>query len=113
MLFSHFPLTFTKLNTGSLVFHCIVYNYSRADCDRLGDHMRDVPWEDIFKLSASGVASGFCEWMQGGIHVYIPHHNYQVKLHSSPWFSVAYAASIVHRNHIFVCTNRVNRLNLK
>ena len=63
--------------------------------------MRDVPWEDIFKLGASTAASEFCEWVQVGIDVYIPHRKYQVKLHSSPWFSAACAAAIVHRNHIF------------
>ena len=44
-------------------FHCIVYDYSRADWDGLRDHLRDVPWEDIFKRSASAAASGFCEWV--------------------------------------------------
>ena len=28
--------------------------------DGLRDHIRDVPWEDIFKLSASAAASEFC-----------------------------------------------------
>ena len=63
--------------------------------------MRDVPLEDIFKLSASAAASEFCEWVQVGIDVYIPHRKYQVKPHSSPWFSAACAAAIVHRNHFF------------
>ena len=44
-------------------FHCIAYDYSRADWDGLRDHLRDVPWEDIFKLSASAAASEFCEWV--------------------------------------------------
>ena len=63
--------------------------------------MRDVPWEDIFKLGASAVASEFCEWVQVGIDVYISHRKYQVKLHSSLCFSAACAAAIVHRNHFF------------
>ena len=29
--------------------------------------MREVPWEDIFKLSASAAASEFCKWVQVGI----------------------------------------------
>ena len=82
-------------------FHCIAYDYSRADWDGLRDHFRDVPWEDIFKLSVSAAASEFCEWIQVGIDVYIPHRKYQVKPHSSPWFSAACAAAIVHRNHFF------------
>ena len=31
----------------------------------------------------------------------IPHRKYQVKPHSSPWFSAACAAVIVHKNHFF------------
>ena len=63
--------------------------------------MRDVSWEDIFNLSASAAAIKVCEWAQVGIDVYIPHGKNQVKSHSSPWFSAAFAAAIVHRNHFF------------
>ena len=80
-------------------FHRLAYDYSRADWDGLRDHLRDVPWEDIFKVSACAAASEFCDWVQVGIDVYIPHRKYQVKPHSSPWFSAACAATIVHRNH--------------
>ena len=69
--------------------------------DYLRDHLTDVPWEDIFKLSDSAAVSEFSEWVQVGIVVYIPHQKYQVKPHSSPWFSAACAAAIVHRNHFF------------
>ena len=82
-------------------FQCIAYDYSRDDWDGLRDHLRDVPWKDIFKLGASGAASEFCEWVQVGIDVYIPHRKYQVKPHSSPWFSAACAAAIAHRNRFF------------
>ena len=41
-------------------FHHIAYDYSHADWDGLHDHLRDVPWEDIFKLGASAAASEFC-----------------------------------------------------
>ena len=63
-------------------FHHIAYDYFCADWDGLCDYLRDVPWEDIFKLSASA-ASEFCEWVQVGVDVPIPHHKYQVKPHSS------------------------------
>ena len=33
--------------------------------------------------------------------VYIPHRKNQIKPHSSPWFSVACAAAVAHRNHFF------------
>ena len=88
--------------------HCIACEYSHADCDGLRDHMRDVQLEDIFKLSASAATSEFCERVQVGINVYIPHCKYQVKPHSSPWFSAAYAAAIVHRNHFF-CLYQQNK----
>ena len=81
----------------SLFYH-IAYNYSCADWDSLCDYLRDVPWEDIFKISASAAAREFCEWVQLGTDVYIFHRKYQVKLHSYPWFSSAFAATIVQRN---------------
>ena len=83
-------------------FHSVAYDYSCADWDGLCDHLRDVPREDIFKLSASAATSEFCKWVQVGIDVYIPHCKYQVKPHSSPWFSAPCAAAIVHRNHFFL-----------
>ena len=63
--------------------------------------MRDVPWEDTFKRGVSAAASEFCEWVQVRTDVYIPHREYQVKPHSSPWFSAACTAAIVHRNQFF------------
>ena len=49
-------------------FHHIAYDNSCADCDSLCDHLRDIPWDDIFKLSASAAAaSEFYEWVQVGI----------------------------------------------
>ena len=82
-------------------FHCIGYDYFRADWNDCCDHLRDVPWENIFKLCASAAASEFCEWVQVGADVYMPHRKYQVKPHSSLWFSAAFAAATVNRNHLF------------
>ena len=42
------------------LFHCIPYDYSCADWNGLGDLLRDVPWECIFKLSASAASHEFC-----------------------------------------------------
>ena len=80
-------------------FHGVGYDYSWAI--GLCDHLRDVPWENIFKLGASAATNKFCEWVQVGIDVYIPHRHNQVKPHSSLWFSAAFAAAIIHRNHLF------------
>ena len=82
-------------------FHRIAYDYSRADWDGLRDHLRDVPWNDIFKLGAYAAVSEFCD-----IDVYKTHRKYQVKPHSSPWFSAASAAAIIHRNHYFCLYQR-------
>ena len=43
-------------------FHGVAYDYSRADWGGLRDHLENVPWVDIFKLSALllvNVLSGF------------------------------------------------------
>ena len=90
------------------LFLCVSYDYSCADWDDLCDHVRGVLLEDIFKLSASVVASEFWECVQVGVDVYIPHRKYQVKPHSSPWFSAAFAAAIVRRNHFF-CLYQQNK----
>ena len=63
--------------------------------------MRDISWEDIFKLGACAAASKFYEWVRVGIDVYIPHRKYQVRPHSPLWFSAVCVAAIVHRNHFF------------
>ena len=53
------------------LFHHIVCDYSGADWNGLHDHLRDVPWEDIFTLSVSDV-----EWVQVETDVYIPYWKY-------------------------------------
>ena len=85
-----FPLN-SKQDT---LFHHAAYEYSHTDWDGLCDHLRDLPWEDIFKISASSAASEYCEWVQVGIDVYIPHRKYLGKPHSFPWFSATCASAI-------------------
>ena len=55
-VFIDFPIN-SKRNA---TFHCIAYDYFCADWYNIIDHLRDVPWEDIFKLSVSAAASEFC-----------------------------------------------------
>ena len=105
----NFPLNSQR----DALFYHIAYDYSHADWDGLRDHLRDVPWEDIFKLAAFAAASKFCEWVQIRIDVYIPHRKYQVKSHSSSWFAAACAAAIVHINHFFRLHQRENLLILR
>ena len=52
-----FPINSTQVT----LFHHKAYDYSPADWDVFCDHLKDFPWEDIFKLSASAAASQFCE----------------------------------------------------
>ena len=42
-------------------FHCVPYNHSCTESDRLCDHLRDIPWQGIFKLKASASVSGISE----------------------------------------------------
>ena len=86
MLFSQFPLTFHQIHNGmshfiaqlmtSLVLTGIVFVII----------CWDVPWEDIFKLSASTAASEFCGWVQVGTDLFP---------------LAAGGGAIVHRNHYF------------
>ena len=86
-------IDFPKISKRDPPFHCRAYDYSRADWDGLREYLRDISWEDIFKLSASADTSEFCEWVQVEIDVYIFYCKYQVKPHSSPWFSAARSAA--------------------
>ena len=82
-------------------FHSMAYDRSAADWDGFCDCLRDTPWEDIFKLSASAAASKFYELVQVGNDEHIPHRKYQVKSNSFPWCLAVCDAAIVHRNHFF------------
>ena len=99
-------IDFPTISQRDAPFHGIAYDYSRDDLDGLCDHFRDVAWEDIFKLGASIAASEFCEGVQVGIDVFIPHRKYQVKPHSSSWFLAACAAAIPHKNPFFCLYQR-------
>ena len=63
----YFP-TNSKRNTS---FHYIAYDYCHADWDSLRDHLRDVPWEDIFKFSTSAAASDFVREFRWNWYIYI------------------------------------------
>ena len=101
MLLSQFPLTFHHIHNSQqhALFHFIAYDYSLMTICWLGWSSWSFG-EDIFKLIASAAAREFCDGIQIGTDM-IPHWKYQVKPHSSPWFSAACPAAIVHRNHFF------------
>ena len=94
-------IDFPSNSQWDVLFHCIAYDYSCADWDGFCHYFITVPWEDIFKLSASAAASEFCEWVQVEIDVYIQYRKYQVKPRSCPWFPAACDTEIVYGNHFF------------
>ena len=58
ILLCHFPLTFHQIyNRMSCFITDLAYDYSQADWDDFCNHLRDAPWEDIFKLGSSAAAS--------------------------------------------------------
>ena len=84
------------------LFHGIACNCSPADWDDLRNHLRDVPWEDILSsmllLLLVNFVSGF---RLKPMYMSLIVSKYQVKSHSSPWFSVPCVTAIVHRNYFF------------
>ena len=91
---------FSNLN-GDATFHRTAYDYTCADWKDLLDLLRNVPWEDNFKLVAFAARFKFCVWFQVGIDVSIQHRKFQVKPHLSPWFSAASAVVIAQRYPFF------------
>ena len=84
VMFSQFSLTFRQ--TRDVHFHITTYDYSHTDQHDPLDHLRDVPWEDIFQLCAPAAATEFCELVQVRIDVCI----------------VTFRSSVIsHRNHFF------------
>ena len=63
------------------------------------DHLRDVLWEEIFKLSASAASCEFCEGFRLELMYISLIVNVRTSLTSSTWFSAACAAVMVYRNH--------------
>ena len=82
-------------------YHRTVYSYNKADWDGFRDLLRNVPWVDIFKHNVTYAAKEISEWIGTGIDCFIPHRKFQLKPHSSPWFTPSCAAAIAHRNHFF------------
>ena len=56
---------FLAISKGDAPFHCMPYDYSRADWDGLRDHLRDVPWEDIFICFLNYNVFVFCQMFKG------------------------------------------------
>ena len=61
-VFLSVSIDFPSNSERDVTFYCIAFDYSRADLDGFRDHLRDVPWEDIFKLNASSAAEVGSVW---------------------------------------------------
>ena len=81
--------------------HRTLYSYHQGDWDSFRDFLRDIPWNVVFDLQAEACAREIVSWLKAGIDAFVPSRKFQVKPHSSPWFSPACAAAIAHRNHYF------------
>ena len=77
-------------------FHHKVFDYSPTDQDGYRDHI-GCSVEDIFNLVTLAATSEFCEWVQIGTDVYIPHRKFQVRPHSSLWFPFVCLAVIADK----------------
>ena len=64
----HWEIDFPSNSQRDVPFHHVAYDYSHADWDGLCDHLRN--------FHASAAAGEFCEQVQVGIDVYIPHRKY-------------------------------------
>ena len=54
-------IDFWSNSKADVLFHHIDFDCSFGDWDGLYDYLRDAPWQNIFRISASVVASKFCE----------------------------------------------------
>ena len=93
-------MKFVVKSTNEHPYYRTVYSYSKAEWDGLRDHLRDVPLLDIFKHDPAYAPKKITEGVEIGIDCYIPLRKFQLKPHSSPWFTPC-AAAIAHRSHYF------------
>ena len=72
-----FPLNLCYLlSEVNAPFHWTAFGYSYTDWKGLPEDIKDVLWEDIFKLGASAAVFKFCYWIKVGIDVYVSHCKY-------------------------------------
>ena len=111
MIWKSISIDFPSYSQHDTLFHHIAYDSLWADWDSLHDHLRHVPWEDIFKLGPSAAAS---EWVQVGIDIYIYLiENMTSSLIHLHGFQVLALLPQFIETTAFVCTKRMNLLILK
>ena len=97
------------------LFHCIAYDYSFANLDGLCGHLGDIPWNDIFQLSVlllliyvNFVSVFRLELIYISLIV-----NIRSSLTHLHGFQLLVLLPYFIEITFFVCTNRINLLNLK
>ncbi|XP_065682458.1 uncharacterized protein LOC136095628 [Hydra vulgaris] len=94
-LFSHSSLS------SESPYHQTSYNYLKAEWEPFLHFFHYGPWVKSFRLPADKCASYVTSWIQAGMESFTPSQGFQIKPHSSPWFSSHCAASISNCNHYF------------
>ena len=97
---------FPSYSQQGVPFHCIAYDYSYIDWDGL----RNVSWEDIFKLSTSAATSEFCKWIQVWLMCISLIESVRSSLNHLHGFQLLMLLPYLT---FFVCMKRINLLNLK
>ena len=69
VMFSQFPLSFLQTQKGMLLFITQFKTILVHWLEWFDNHWRDVPWEDVFRLSAFAAGINFFQWVQVGIDV--------------------------------------------
>ena len=94
-------------------FHCIAYDYSCADWDSFQDHLRDFPCKDIFKSVLLLLQVNF----MGGFRLELMYISLIKSIRSSlirlHGFHLLVLMPYFIEITFFVCTTRINLLNLK
>ena len=94
-------------------FHHIAYDYSHANWDGFLDHLRDVPWEDIFKLGASAAASEFVSGFELELmYIYLIENIRPSLIHLHGFQLLVLLLQFIEIT-FFVCTKRINLPILK
>ena len=91
----------------------MAYDYSHATWNGLPYDLIEVPWEDVFKISACAAASEFV----GGFRLELMYISLIISIRSGlthlRGFQLLVMLPLFIEINFFFCTNRINPLNLK
>ena len=94
-------------------FHRVAYNHSCTELDRLSDHLRDAPWQGIFKLMLLLLLVEYVS----GFRLELMYISLIVSIRSSLFYLHGFQLLVLLLQFIeitcFIFTNRINLLILK